>query len=179
MSQWKVIPGVDLYFVTTTIVDWQYVFTAIPYYEIIIHGLKYCVGNKGLHLHAYVIMPNHAHYILSTDQGKDLSDIMRDFNTHTSREITSMLKAEGRSDLLRIFADAAKLDGRGNEFKVWQEGFHPVALQTEDFTKQKLNYLHNNPIRKGFVDYPEQWRYSSGRNCISDDHSIIKVECLF
>jgi hypothetical protein len=54
MSRWKIIPGVNLYFVTTTIVEWQNVFVEIPLFEKIIESLKYCCAIKGLHLHGYV-----------------------------------------------------------------------------------------------------------------------------
>ena len=177
MSRWKVYPGVELYFVTTTIVEWQYVFTSSEYFEVVIDGLRHCVARKGLHLHAFVIMPNHAHYILSAGEGKNLSNVMRDFNTHTSREITRLLEVNNKS-LLVVFATAADEEGRGNKYKVWQEGFHPIALESDDFIQQKLNYLHNNPVRKGYVDLPEHWMYSSARSYILGDHSIIKVECL-
>jgi REP element-mobilizing transposase RayT len=179
MSRWKILPDVDLYYTTTTIVEWQNVFTGPPYFDVILDTLKFCVANKGLHLHAYVIMPNHAHYILSAGEGKSFSDIMRDFNTHTSREITRLLEADSRIELLKVFADAAAQDGRGNKYKVWQDGYHPIALATPDFTAQKLNYLHDNPARKGYVDRPEQWRYSSARNYLLGDESLIKVELLF
>ncbi len=179
MGGWKIIPGQDLYFVTTTIVEWQYIFTSTPYFEVLIQSLKYCIGHKGLHLHGYVIMPNHAHYILSSGQGRDLSDIMRDFNTHTSRMITSLLVPERRSGLLKVFREAALADMRGNTYKVWQEGFHPIALASEHFITQKLNYLHDNPVRKGYVDQPEYWRYSSARNYLQEDHSVIPVELMF
>jgi putative transposase len=179
MSQWKILPGVNLYYVTTTIVEWQYVFTGFRYFDVILDSLKFCVASKGLHLHAYVIMPNHAHYILSTDEGKSLPGIMRDFNTHSSREITRLLEADSRLQLLKVFADAARQDQRGNKYKVWQEGYHPIALGTPDSTAQKLTYLHNNPVRKGYVDLPEQWRYSSARNYVLGDDSLIKVESLF
>jgi hypothetical protein len=69
-------------------------------------------------------------------------------------------------------------EGRGNKYKVWQEGFHPIGIDTAKFFQEKLEYLHNNPVRKGFVEEPEQWRYSSARNYLLDDHSIITVECL-
>lgn len=179
MSQWKILPGVDLYYVTTTIVEWQNVFTGSPYFDVILNSLRFCAANKGLHLHAYVIMPNHAHYILSVDENERFPDIMRDFNTHTSREITKLLEADSRLQILEVFAEAARRDGRGNKYKVWQDGFHPLALATPDFTAQKLNYLHNNPVRKGYVDQPEQWRYSSARNYLLGDESLIKVELLF
>jgi REP element-mobilizing transposase RayT len=178
MSRWKVIPEVKYHFVTTTVVEWQYIFTTIPCFEIMIESLKYCIKNKGLHLHGYVIMPNHAHYILSTDDRKNLSDVMRDFGTYTSRHLSDLLEQEGRFDVLESFQTAAKADGRGNEYKVWQDDFHPIALESEHFFVQKLNYLHDNPVRKGYVDQPEQWRYSSARNYVLDDDSVIVVEKL-
>jgi REP element-mobilizing transposase RayT len=177
MSPWRIIEGVEHYFVTSTIVGWQYVFTSIPYFEIIIESLRYCVEEKHLRVHAFVIMPNHAHYILSAAMGS-LSDIMRDFNTHTSRAITSELEREERTALLRVFRNAATVDGRGNNYKVWQEGFHPVALDSDYLIQQRLNYLHQNPVKKGFVEEPEYWKYSSARNYRINDQSLFKVECL-
>ncbi|MFQ5677416.1 MAG: hypothetical protein ACE5G1_16125 [bacterium] len=42
----------------------------------------------------------------------------------------------------------------------------------------KLKYMHDNPIRKGFVEKPEDWLFSSARNYVVEDHSIVKVELL-
>lgn len=83
-----------------------------------------------------------------------------------------------RNELLKTFHEAALDEGRGNRYKVWQEGYHPIAIDTDDFFQQKLDYLHENPVRKGFVEKPEYWRYSSARNYLFDDHSILPVECL-
>lgn len=178
MSPWKVIPEVNLYFATTTIVAWRPVFTSPTYCNILIAGLKHCIENKGLHLHGYVIMPTHAHYILSTNHGICLSDVMRDFNTHTSREITGLLTSEKRDSMLRVFRRAAVEDRRGNNFKVWQTGFHPIYIISDEFHWKKLDYIHYNPVRAGLVGQPEQWEYSSARNYILGDHSIIEVEFL-
>jgi len=101
---------------------------------------------------------------------------MRDFNTHTSRIITELLKAERRDSMLRVFRKAAIEDARGNQFKVWQPGFHPIYIISDYFFSEKLDYIHYNPVRKGFVKQPEEWEYSSARNYILGDHSIIMVE---
>jgi REP element-mobilizing transposase RayT len=89
-----------------------------------------------------------------------------------------LIKTEQRVSLLSIFREAAIGDGRGNDFKVWQTGFHPIAIVNERFFRQKLDYLHDNPVRKGYVERAEHWQYSSARNYILDDHSVIPVECL-
>lgn len=176
MSRWKVVPGIEYYFATTTVINWESVFTAIPCFDVIIDSLKYCMENKALHVYGYVVMPNHAHYLVSTENGKNLSDVMRDFGTHTSRQITEFLEQEKRFDMLEVFRAAAEADGKGNRYKVWQDGFHPIAIESERFFLEKLQYLHENPVRKGYVDRPEQWRYSSARNYILDDDSVLAVE---
>ncbi|MCL4510304.1 MAG: transposase [Bacteroidetes bacterium] len=178
MSHWKIIPGINLYFITTTIVEWRYVFVSVPLFETIIESLKYCCTHKDLHLHGYVIMPNHVHYIVSNEVAERLSGIMRDFNRYTSQRITALLEETKRLDVLAVFRAAAAEEGRGNKYKVWQEGFHPIAIDSEEFFHQKLNYLHDNPVRKGFVERPEHWMYSSARNYLLGDHSIISVECI-
>mgnify|MGYP001247191570 CR=1 FL=1 len=178
MSGWKVTPDTNLYFATSTIVKWTPVFTSHAYCNILIDGLKHCITKKGLHLHSYVIMPTHAHYIMSTGEGKNLSNIMRDFNTHTSRKISALLMTERKSSMLRTFYEAAIADERGNRFKVWQAGFHPVAIESDWFYEENMDYIHYNPVRKGLVDVPEQWEYSSARNYVLGDHSVIAVEFL-
>jgi putative transposase len=178
MSRWKIISDVSLYFITSSIVEWQDVFVSISLFDTVMNSLKYCQTKKGMHLHGYVLMPNHAHYIVSADQPENLSDIMRDLNRFMSHHITNNLEEHQQRNFLEVFRHAAKNDGRGNRYKVWQEGFHPIALETADRFYQKLHYIHENPVRKGFVDQPEQWRYSSARNYLLNDHSIIEVECL-
>ena len=103
---------------------------------------------------------------------------MRDFNTHTSREISSLLKEEKKQVGLLEFHKSAEFDGRGNIYKVWKEGFHPITIESEDFFLRKLEYIHDNPVRKGYVEKPEYWKYSSAKNYLNGDHSIIQVECL-
>jgi len=46
-----------------------------------------------------------------------------------------------------------------------------ASLYSEKWFYQKLNYLHENPVRKGFVTKPEDWKYSSAKNWLLDDHS--------
>jgi putative transposase len=178
MSQWKVIPGVNIHFATTTIVYWQDIFTSEPFFEVIIRSLFYCIQYKGLHVHGYVIMPNHVHYLLSTEPGINLSDVMRDLKTHTSKDISSLLKDDNNQGSLWTVYRSADFDGKGNVHKVWQDGFHPIAVESEGFFLQKLQYIHENPVRKGFVEKPEHWKYSSARNYKDGDHSIIQIECL-
>lgn len=75
------------YFLTLTVVDWVDVFTRPVYRHIITDSLAYCQREKGLQLHAWVLMTNHLHFIASARAGHHLSDILRDFKRFTSRRV--------------------------------------------------------------------------------------------
>jgi REP element-mobilizing transposase RayT len=168
--------GSRVYFITSTIVEWTYVFTEQKYFETIVASLRYCQENKGLDLIGYVIMLNHIHWISHTDSNTQLSDVMRDFKRFTSRQLSKLLKEDNKRLPLYIFRKAAAGRRDNPEFKVWQEGFHPQQIFSMEMLRQKLTYMHNNPVRKGFVERPEHWFYSSARNYILQDHSTIKID---
>ena len=72
------------------------VFTRKNYREIVIDSLTFCQKNKGLNIHAYVIMSNHIHCILSAKED-NLSDIIRDFKTFTSKAIIEAIDSKEES----------------------------------------------------------------------------------
>ncbi|MBM4067104.1 MAG: transposase, partial [Planctomycetes bacterium] len=65
-----------------------------------------------------------------------------------------------------------------SDYQVWQEGIHPQLILNEEMLMQKIEYIHYNPVRHGLVDAPEHWRYSSSRNYLLNDHSVIPVDEL-
>jgi len=64
-------------------------------------------------------------------------------------------------ELLEFFKRAHK---QNTTYQVWEEGNHPQIIESETVMLQKLDYIHWNPVKRGYVDQPEQWRYSSARN---------------
>lgn len=177
MKRYKVYKGIyNVYFSTSTIVEWLPVFTLDIYFNIIIDSLKYCQSNKGLNLIAYVIMPEHIHLVTSNLEEVSLSDIMRDFKRFTSKEISRQLERDNKNLLLGVLKRFAHT-GKGNtDYKVWQDDFHPEAIYSESFLQQKIDYVHYNPVRRGLVSKPEEWFYSSARNYLSNDETVITVD---
>jgi REP element-mobilizing transposase RayT len=146
------------HFITSTIVGWLPVFTNAARCNLLIDALTYCREHKLLRIHAWVILDNHFHAIVS---GPHLTAVMRDLKRHTARRILEQLKAEQCEWLLNQFARFHSAHKSQSEFQVWQEGFHPVAIRSDDMMLQKLEYLHQNPVARGLVSTPEHWRYSS------------------
>ena len=156
-----------IYFLTFTIVDWVNIFTRSSYKEIIINSLKYCQSNKGLTLYAYCLMTNHIHLIASASGDVKLFEIIRDFKKFTNRAIIEEITSGNESRkkwLLNKFEFAGKYLTRIENYKVWQDGYHAVELISRDFTFQKLDYIHQNPVRAGIVSEPKHYIYSSASN---------------
>ena len=84
-----------IYYMTFTIVGWIDVFSRQSYRDIVIESFKYCQQYKGLHLHAYVIMSNHIHLIASVDEGKRISDFVRDCKKFTAKRILEEIQNSG------------------------------------------------------------------------------------
>jgi REP element-mobilizing transposase RayT len=178
MSHWKFRNELDeyFYFVTATVVEWRNIFTSDKYFKIIIDSLTYCSLKKELRIAAFVIMTNHLHLIAKGSKTHPLSHIMRDFKHFTAIQIIEALEEEHRYDDLKIFEEATMQDRRGNSHKVWHEGSHPILLDNAEIFRSKIEYLHNNPVRKGFAENAEDWQYSSASDYIRNRPGIMPVE---
>ena len=169
----------DIYFVSPTITGWVDVFTKQPYFDIIIDSLKYCQKHKGLDIYAWCIMPSHLHLIIGSEQNS-LSDIIRDFKVHTSKKIIQELKTgtDSRKDwILNLFQAAASEIKRSVNYKVWQDGNHPIELCTNEMMDQRLYYLHNNPVESGFVDEEEKYVFSSAITYV-DGSGLLEIKII-
>ena len=111
--------------------------------------------HKSTELNAFVVMSTHLHAVLWPRNGMDVSDVLRDFKRHTSRAISREAAKQGHNDYLQAFAAARSSFRSGRaEYQVWQEGSHPEAIYDDDFARQKIEYIHNNPVKAGLVGRP-------------------------
>jgi REP element-mobilizing transposase RayT len=166
-TKYKANTTEDAYFITITTVGWVDVFTRLNQKYNIINSLDYCQKNKGLEIYAYCIMSSHLHLLCKATDGFILSDVIRDFKKHTSKKIIQTIKDEPESRrewMLPYFQQACEHLKRDQQYKVWQDGFHPEIVETNWFIKQKVNYIHNNPVVDKTVTFPEDYYFSSARN---------------
>ncbi len=149
------------YFLTSATVWWTPIFISNLTCDVLVNSLAYCQQNKGLRIHGYVIMPNHFHLVVTASPQDSLPSIMRDFKRFTSRELIRTLESSGWELPIRIFRKSGMACGTKQEYKVWQDEYHPIALFSEEVLRVKLEYLHQNPVRKGLVRKASDWWYSS------------------
>ena len=171
----------DLYFTTQTVVNWADVFTRNLYKNIVIDSLKFCQEKKGLEIYAWVMMTNHLHFILGTHQNP-LNEILRDFKSYTSRRIKDALYINNyesrRYWLTHMFEYEGHKNSNNEEWQFWQQDNHPIRLFNADITRQKLNYIHNNPVKAGFVEEPAHWVYSSAGDYLADRKGLLDILLL-
>ena len=164
---YKFFDNTELYFVTYTVVSWVDVFTRDEYRNVLLNSWNYCIKNKGLKIYSWCIMTNHVHMIILSDKN-DLSNIMRDMKSFTSTTIKKMIIDNPRESrkkwMLKIMKDAGLKNKNNNEFQLWQQHNHPIILDSNFMLEQKLDYIHNNPVKAGFVDESESYLYSSARD---------------
>ena len=159
----------EVYFLTSTVVDWVDVFTRPIYKDIIVDSLRYCQSHKGLMLYGWVLMSNHLHLLVQAKEGKLLGDIMRDFKRFTANRLLEAVQFENESRkewLMHKFEWNAKYKSSHEKYQFWQAGNHAKECFSFAYIEQKLNYIHQNPVRAAIVEYPEEYLYSSARNYV-------------
>ncbi|SHF74632.1 REP-associated tyrosine transposase [Flavobacterium defluvii] len=165
------------HFITPTVVDWIDIFTRQCYRDIVIESLKYCIENKGMILYGYVIMSNHIHLIIQSENGK-LSDLIRDFKKFTAKNILEKIQnsPESRREwMLERFKLATQSHSRNKEYQFWQYGNHAEEIYTNEFMWSKLDYIHLNPVKAGLVVKASDYIYSSASNYLNDS-GMLQIE---
>src|SRR5262245_8488673 len=160
-TRYRIIAPTQPHFLTWTVVGWLPVFTRPETVQIVLDSWCFLQEQQRLTVYGYVILDNHLHLIASApDLGKEIGDC----KSFTARRIIDYLverKVHTLLQQLEYYKARHKSDRR---YQLWQEGSHPQWIQNEEMMLQKLEYIHNNPVKRGFVDDPVHWRYSSARN---------------
>jgi len=174
-DKYKIRDNEKVYFVTITTVGWVDIFTRKEQKLLIVNSLKYCQKNKGLVIFAYCLMPSHIHMICKADTDFNLSDILRDFKTFTSKNIIKQIIEEPESRrewMLAYFANACSHLKGNQKYKVWQDGNQAKEIFSSNFLYEKLKYIHNNPVQDLIVGNPEDYLFSSARNYAGLDGNL-------
>ena len=158
----------ELYFTTSTVIDWMDVFTRPKYKRIVVESLEYCQQKKSLDIYAWVLMTNHLHMIIGIRDGGPVGDFLRDFKKYTSKNIVKAIEENQQESRKEWIIDRCRFRGSNDRkitnFNFWQDDNHVEQLNSYEFYKQKLDYIHHNPVRQEIVERAEDYLYSSARN---------------
>lgn len=175
MERYRIRPDAAVYFLTYLVVEWLPVFDMESAAKAIIDSLNFCHREKQLRINAYVIMPTHLH-LIAFDADFDSTRLLRtlaDFRKYTGRQLCDWCVLHGPKGYLKTLREEATAD---RDRRFWQPSRHPEAIYQESFWRQKFDYLHANPCRKGLVQRADHWRFSSARWYFSDGQEPVDVE---
>ena len=159
-SRYKIIQQDAPHFVTLTVLHWIPVFTRPATVDIVLDSLRFLMA-EGMKVHAYVILENHLHLVLQSEQlGKDLARL----KAYTAKALIAYLSTHQVKTILDQLAFYKKAHKDDRAYQFWQEGVHPEIILHEEMMRQKIDYIHQNPVKRGYVDQASHWRYSSARD---------------
>jgi putative transposase len=180
-TKYKFIDNNGIYFVSFATVSWVDVFTRLTYMEIFIESVRNCQQNKGLKLHTWWLMSNHAHLVFSRSGQYSHSDILRDLKKFTSKKLIEAIEnnpSESRKEwMMNIFRSAGQNKNNNKDFQFWQQENHPIELFSPAVTFQKIDYVHHNPVEVGIVSEPDHYLHSSARDYLGIN-GVLDVEIL-
>jgi putative transposase len=145
-------------FVTSTILDWKPLLKPDKYKKLILEGLRFHVKENRVILYAYVIMDKHLHLIWQIKGERKTEDVRRDFLKFISGKIKADLK-KNHPKVLPYF----KSSQADRSYHFWERKSLCIELFTREVFNQKLEYIHNNPVKAGMCEKPEDYPYSSAR----------------
>ena len=174
-SRYKIYEPTHPHFITCTILHWIPIFTRKESVQIIIDSLKFLQEKDNLKLYSYVILENHLHMVV---QSKDLEKSIKSFKQYTAKELLLLLKKENAKTILEQLRFYKKAHHKATDYQVWEEGYQPKLMQTDAMMKSKIDYIHQNPVKRGYVDESIHWRYSSARDYLGIK-GLIDIECFW
>ncbi len=164
------------------VVQWVDIFTRPVFADIMVESLAFSVEKKGLLVHAWVVMPNHIHLIVSSKPGFTLSDIIRDFKKFTSGKILKTMEVtriESRKSWMTwLFTSPGKENSRNEKYQFWQQDNYPIELTGPTMMNQRLDYLHTNLVKSGLVWEPWHYRYSSACDYIKNQKVLVEIDFI-
>ena len=169
-SRYKITDPEQPHFITLTVLHWIPVFTRPETVSILLEALKF-LSKDGLKVYAYVVLENHCHFVV---QSKALDHDIARYKSYTAKQMIQYLSKNNVKQILEQLAFYKKAHKIDRAYQFWQEGVHPELIQSDEMMRQKIDYIHHNPVKRGCVDKAEHWRYSSARD-YSGQQGLLEV----
>jgi REP element-mobilizing transposase RayT len=141
---------------TATILESKHLLKHDKYKQIILDSLKFLVAQKRVKVYGFVIMINHIHIIWHIHPAHKRENVQRDFLKYTAQQMKSDLEKHHPEALSSFLVNV-----KDRKYQVWERNSLSVDLWSRKVLWQKLQYMHQNPVRAGVCRWPEQYQWSS------------------
>jgi putative transposase len=141
---------------TVTNLEWKKLLQQDKYKDVIIGSFRFLVNHERIKLNAFVTMSNHIHLIWQMRASIDPQAVQRDFLKYTAQKIKADL-TKNHPAVLESF----RVNAKDRTYQFWERNPLSIELRTHSVFLQKLEYIHQNPVRAGLSRFPEEYKYSS------------------
>jgi putative transposase len=122
----------------------------------------------------YVIMPDHFH-LLANPLDMNIGRLVGRLKGRAASSILKLLRSENKTSSLAKLALRKPL-ASGQTHAVWLKDFSAIDIWSHKFIRQKLHYIHMNPVRAGLCDHPAKWRWSSYHAYFPHETGSVPIE---
>ena len=174
-ATWPIHVNPDhLYFFTSSAIRHAHIFQRDVIKRILIDSLNTGRILGQYALFAFVIMPNHVHFIVRCLNDQTPMDMIREFKKATANLIIRQYEAENNDKTLAYLAAVAPAK---QAHAVWTQAYEAKNVYSSDFFRQKLNYIHNNPLQPHWrlVEKAEDYVWSSARFYLNGGRVLIPL----
>ncbi|HEX2866437.1 MAG TPA: transposase [Ignavibacteriales bacterium] len=167
-----------IFFVTTTVMNYMNVFSDHKACRILIDNIKHYQQRYRFTILAYAIMPSHFHWVVIVDpKYGSISDIMRDIKKYSAWDIMEYISKEYPETGSEFKASNDHPTKQKRKF--WMDRFDDEVIRDEKMYFQVLNYIHNNPVKAGLAENPEDYIFSSARNYLGKGFMPLEVDVSY
>ena len=146
------------YFYTDTINEFRHLLADDNLKMVVINSFQYLVKNNLVNIYGYVIMPNHIHLLWNILKQNGKESAAGSFAKFTAHQFKKYLQTTNTSTL-----SLYKSNKNDRQYQFWKRDPLAIPISTENILIDKLNYIHNNPVKEKWAlsKYPEEYRWSS------------------
>jgi putative transposase len=170
-----------LQFITSSTYRRIPIFTDFAFAPFFVEALRAARAKFRFRLVGWVLMPEHFHLLFQPADARLTSAIVKDTKQRSAATILKLLRARRDVPAYRSLLRALRLPPSVHDeahFRVWQRRFVPFGVFSEKKTREKLDYMHQNPVRRRLVASPADWPWSSWRFCNLGEKSILEMDRL-
>ena len=171
-------PG-QLQFITTSTYRRTKLFERDLFRWYFVQVLQQLRKETGFLLIGWVLMPEHFHLLIKPEPAQATSRFMQELKKRTAQRILSTLAGRPPEPWCRTILARLRLPPSvhsDSRYRLWQRRFVRFNVYTEKKTRQKLDYMHGNPVKRRLVSSPDQWRWSSFRSYYLNDGSVLTMD---
>ncbi|MES2380037.1 MAG: transposase [Bacteroidota bacterium] len=143
-------------FFTATILEWKHLLKQDTYKDIIVNSLEFLVQQKRIVVYGFVLMNNHIHIIWQVQANNKPKEIQLSFMKYTAQMIIKDLRNNHQQVLVHF-----RVDNKDRKHQIWERNPLNIELRSREVLEQKLNYIHQNPVKANLCLLPEEYVFSS------------------